>query len=129
MTKGYFEYNEKATYVITDNNITSNWEYIYQNSRILLIVDQNGLVNAQINPPNGIMLFKRELNERFSKWLTYFKVNGKLYNNFGNPIKNDEKLKVKITFSPEKAEYRLEYTDFILTTEVFIASKSADIIV
>ncbi|MEG1886746.1 MAG: hypothetical protein RR177_01345 [Oscillospiraceae bacterium] len=133
---GRFLTEKPASYEITSLDMEVPWEYIYQNRDVLLRVDQFGPVNSQAIPPQDIMLFKREKDDRFSKWLTWISCdkinNGVPFTNFfrpvvsGNPeIKPD---KLSITFAPEQATYYYEYQGVSVTTRFFIPNEGTDIV-
>lgn len=55
--------NEPGGYRIEKLPDAGNYEYIYKNDEILVKVDQYGIVTAEINPPVGEAVFKREERE------------------------------------------------------------------
>ena len=61
---GRFEEDRKAAFTIESADLPAPWEVIYQNRQILVRVDQHGPVYAQVDPPSGIMLFRREHFQR-----------------------------------------------------------------
>ena len=126
--RGFFK--DKGTYVITDDDMDSPWEYIYQNSDILLRVDQNGPVNVQSKPPSDIFLFKREFTEKYSKWLVYIRDGEKIYCNLRRPefISLSNRPKISVEFSPECAVYEYAYGELKTKTEFFIPKAGAQVI-
>ena len=56
---GYFG-KELGAYTITELPKIGLYEYIYKNGEVLLKLDQFGFQTAQIDPPVGEALFKRE---------------------------------------------------------------------
>lgn len=67
---GYFD-SEPGCYCITRKNVPTSWDYLYKNERLLMLVDQNGPVKAQIDPPSGIVVFRREAQQNCSPWLVW----------------------------------------------------------
>jgi len=133
---GRFHTQQPASYTITDRSMQVPWEYIYQNRDMLLRVDQYGPVNAQANPPQDIMLFKRERDDKFSKWLFWLQCdnlnNGLPFTNFWGPtvggapnLKPDE---TSITFHPEQAIYQYRVGALRMTTTLFVPRAGADIV-
>lgn len=118
--KEYGFFGEKAgSYVITKLPPAGNYEYIYTNENMLVRLDQFGISFVQINPPTGDNVFMRESREEFSPVKTYFCKGRKVYNNF-DVFSAD---KIKITFSPEKAEYLLTFGKLDVKTEIFLTEK------
>ena len=66
-TYGHFDTDESASYTLKEGDkLKAPWYYVYTNRKILLYVDQNGPVKIQYQPPNGILLIKREIGENQS---------------------------------------------------------------
>jgi len=109
------------------------WYYIYSNREVLLYVDQNGPVKVQYQPPNGILVFKREMGENQSKWQVWVSsstVNGGIpVSNFASPELNcfGEKPKSTINWTPEKAVYTLEYENATIITELSVPCANATV--
>jgi len=96
-----------------------NYEYIYKNDEILVKVDQYGIVTAQINPPVGEAVFKREEREVASPVKVYFSDGEKVFNNFDVLCAD----KLAIDFLPEKSTYRLTFGKTEVVTELFVTEK------
>lgn len=96
-----------------------NYEYIYKNDEILVKVDQYGIVTAQINPPVGEAVFKREEREVGSPVKAYFSDGENIFNNF-DALRADN---VMIEFLPEKSTYRLTFGKTKVITELFVTEK------
>jgi hypothetical protein len=130
---GRFNQSREASYVIDTLNLPVPWEFIYQNGRILLKVDQFGPVYAQADPPSDIMLFKRDPMQKYSSWLVWIKSpafsKGPFCNFFrpnllgGSPDVVPENL--RITYSPEAAVYSFDYEGLSVRTELFCAFERA----
>ena len=116
---GKFE-NQLATYTIEKLPEVGSYEYIYKNDKLLLKVDQFGIITAQIDAPTGEAIFKREERENFSPSLVYISDGKNIFNNFDCYKAN----KIKITYSPEKAKYVLTFGDIDVITELFVAESS-----
>ena len=115
---GYFM-EALGGYALTEFPKVGNYEYIYKNDELLLKVDQYGVQTCQINPPVGIALIKRERRELHSPIRVYFSFAGKTYHNFdGFSAKN-----VEISFTPEKAEYLLNFGEISVKTELLTPVK------
>ena len=125
---GQFSDEEKATFTIKKLNLPTPWEYIYQNRKMLLKVDQHGPVYAQAYPPNDIMLFTRDKFQRYSSWLVWLNspsfTDGAFTNFYrptlggANPAAEPDEL--EITFSPTRAIYKIESQGLRCQTEFFI---------
>jgi hypothetical protein len=84
-----FDTKEAASFTIKTLNLPSSWEFIYQNRKMLLKVDQFGPIYAQLNPPSDIMLFRREAFQKNSSWLFWLKsdsFDGEIITNFFRPL-------------------------------------------
>ncbi len=97
-----------------------NYEYIYKNDEILVKVDQYGIITAQINPPVGEAVFKREEREVGSPVKAYFSDGESVFNNF-DVLRAD---KLMIDFLPEKSIYRLTFGKTEVVTELFVTEKN-----
>ncbi len=97
-----------------------NYEYIYKNDEILVKVDQYGIITAQINPPVGEAVFKREEREVGSPVKVYFSDGESVFNNF-DVLRAD---KLTIDFLPEKSTYRLTFGKTEVVTELFVTEKN-----
>lgn len=97
-----------------------NYEYIYKNDEILVKVDQYGIITAQINPPVGEAVFKREEREVGSPVKVYFSDGESVFNNF-DVLRAD---KLTIDFLPEKSIYRLTFGKTEVVTELFVTEKN-----
>lgn len=131
---GHYDDENKAGYVITDpNGINGSWFYIYDNREILLYVDQNGPVKVQYQPPNGILVFKREMGENQSKWQVWVSsssINGGVpVSSFGSPELNctGEKPEREVRWTPEKATYISKYKNATIQTEICVPFDTATI--
>ncbi len=131
---GHFDLDKKAGYTITDGDkLHSPWYYVYNNTKLLLYVDQNGPVKIQYQPPKGILVIKREIGETQSKWLTWVQsedLNGGVaVNNFNSPKLdcNGEKPKHTVSFTPEIATYVSEYRNAVIKTEIFMPYDKATV--
>ncbi len=132
-TYGHFNIDEKASYTLTDGQkLKSPWYYVYSNRKILLYVDQNGPVKVQYQPPNGILVIKREMGENQSKWQVWVQsdqLNGGIaVSNFGTPdLRHGKRADVKAKWTPEKAIYTVKYDNADITTEIFVPSDKATV--
>ena len=131
---GHFNLDRKAGYTLTDRkSLKGPWYYVYSNRKVLLYVDQNGLVKMQYQPPNGILVFKRETGENQSKWQVWISSdainNGIPVSNFGNQTldKKEEETKVEILWMPEKAIYITKYANADIVTEIFVPYDKATV--
>ncbi len=107
------------------------WYYVYTNRKILLYVDQNGPVKLQYQPPNGILVFKREMGENQSKWQVWVQSkdlnSGVPVSNFCSPNLRYDLPKPKFTskWTPERAIYTASYDNADIVTEIFVPSDKA----
>lgn len=118
-TYGYFE-EHLGGYTITELPKVGLYEYIYKNEEMLLKIDQFGLQTAQICPPVGAALFKREKREIGSPATVYFDFGTGVLNTF-DVFKTDG---LRITFLPEKATYFLRFGNLLVKTEVFVTAQN-----
>ncbi len=119
---------EKGSFTLETLNLPAPWEYIYQNRRMLLKVDQHGPVYAQAEPPGDIMLFRRDPFQRYASWLVWlsspsFKRGS--FTNFFRPLQGeaDPAAKPEIyraSFLPHKASYLVENEGLRVVTEFFL---------
>lgn len=120
MSGNYGKFSKKSGgYRIEKLPDAGNYEYIYKNDEILVKVDQYGIVTAQINPPVGEAVFKREEREVGSPVKVYFSDGENVFNNF-DVLRAD---KLTIDFLPEKSTYRLTFGKTEVVTELFVTEK------
>ncbi len=127
MKNGYFDKERGGGFVITNPDIKYSYEYNLVSEDILLTLDQNGPIKAQARPPEDLVLFRREYGEKLSKWLTFIKVNGKIYSSFARPS-IEKPLKTEISYLPERVRYYYEYDGLNLCTELFIPKSGSDVV-
>lgn len=121
MGENYGEFSKKpGGYRIEKLPEAGNYEYIYKNDEILVKVDQYGIITAQINPPVGEAVFKREEREVGSPVKVYFSDGESVFNNF-DALRAD---KLTIDFLPEKSIYRLTFGKTEVVTELFVTEKN-----
>lgn len=121
MNENYGKFSKKTGgYRIEKLPEAGNYEYIYKNDEILVKVDQYGIITAQINPPVGEAVFKREEREVGSPVKVYFSDGESVFNNF-DVLRAD---KLTIDFLPEKATYRLTFGKTEVVTELFVTEKN-----
>lgn len=95
--------NELGGYMIDKLPDAGNYEYILKNDEILIKLDQYGIITAQINPPVGEAVFKREEREIGSPVKVLISDGEKVYDNFG--VLSADKL--MIDFLPSLSTYSL----------------------
>lgn len=110
---GFFN-KELGCYTLTSFPTVGSYEYIYKNDELLVKVDQYGFQTCQINPPMGVALVKRERREIASPIRVYFSFNGKTHHNFDGFMAKA----VKISFTPQKATYLLDFGEISVNTEI-----------
>lgn len=121
MGENYGKFSKKpGGYRIEKLPEAGNYEYIYKNDEILVKVDQYGIITAQINPPVGEAVFKREEREVGSPVEVYFSGGESVFNNF-DALRAD---KLTIDFLPEKSIYRLTFGKTEVVTELFVTEKN-----
>lgn len=121
MDENYGKFSKKpGGYRIEKLPEAGNYEYIYKNDEILVKVDQYGIITAQINPPVGEAVFKREEREVGSPVKAYFSDGESVFNNF-DVLRAD---KLTIDFLPEKSIYRLTFGKTEVVTELFVTEKN-----
>lgn len=121
MGENYGKFSKKpGGYRIEKLPEAGNYEYIYKNDEILVKVDQYGIITAQINPPVGEAVFKREEREVGSPVKVYFSDGESVFNNF-DVLRAD---KLTIDFLPEKSTYRLTFGKTEVVTELFVTEKN-----
>ncbi len=120
MIEKYGEFSEKlGGYKIEKLPDAGNYEYIYKNDEILVKVDQYGVITAQINPPVGEAVFKREERELGSPVKVCISDGENVFGNF-DALRSDS---VMIDFLPEKSTYSLTFGKTKVVTEVYVAEK------
>lgn len=125
---GRFRTTPRAAFTIQTLNLPTSWEYIYQNRKLLLKVDQFGPLYAQADPPSDIILFRREPFQRWSSWLVWLRSDAFACTAFPNYFRpgphtanpSAQPDAVEITFSPTAATYTLEYEGVRCVTELFV---------
>jgi len=132
---GHFVAGESAAYEITTPNLPQGWEYIYQNRKLLLKVDQFGPVYAQVNPPGDIILIRREPFQRSSSWLCWIRsplLKDRMLTNFfrpnmgfGDPAALPDDYRVH--FTPTMAVYEWEYRGLACRSELNLAADAPSI--
>ena len=121
MGENYGKFSKKpGGYRIEKLPEAGNYEYIYKNDETLVKVDQYGIITAQINPPVGEAVFKREEREVGSPVKAYFSDGESVFNNF-DVLRAD---KLTIDFLPEKSTYRLTFGKTEVATELFVTEKN-----
>ena len=121
MSENYGKFSKKpGGYRIEKLPDAGNYEYIYKNDETLVKVDQYGIITAQINPPVGEAVFKREEREVGSPVKAYFSDGESVFNNF-DVLRAD---KLTIDFLPEKSIYRLTFGKTEVVTELFVTEKN-----
>ncbi len=127
---------QTAGFRILTPNLPSAWEYIYQNSDLLLKMDQYGPVYAQHSPPGGIQLFRRENGQRFSPWNIWLKAEqinqGQPFSAFFRPALGNDPTALpqnyEVIFRPESALYRIQLDDLTVETEFLIPPSGCEIV-
>ena len=124
---GHFEEDQPASFTLDTLNLPAPWEYIYQNRRLLLKVDQYGPVYTQVDPPSDIVLFRREPFGAYSPWLVWLRSEafraGPFTNFFRPNFAADPAAapeKTVVTYSPAKATYAIEQDGVRCVTELFL---------
>ncbi len=131
---GAFDTDTPAGYTLTaGEKLRGPWYYIYNNRKLLLYVDQNGPVKIQYQPPNGILVLKREMGENQSKWQVWVHspdLNaGVPVSNFNSPsLRYDlKKPEFEVNWAPEKAIYCAKYDTADIITEIFMPADKATV--
>lgn len=130
---GQFDPRRQATFKILNPSLPAAWEYIYQNRRLLLRVDQHGPVYAQAEPPSDILLFRREAFQAFSSWLVWIRLPGREPDGFTNfwrpavgpadPRRAPERFEV--CYTPAAAIYTVVHRGIRCVTELFVPPDQA----
>ena len=131
---GHYDLDKKAGYTLTaSDKLIASWNYVYQNRKILLYVDQNGPVKIQYEPPSGILVAKRELGETESKWQVWVQSedlnDGIPVSNFNSPKFNCKMTKPEysITWTPSTATYTSKYENVDIITEILVPHNKATV--
>ncbi len=131
---GSYDLDNPGGYRLTKGHrLSSPWYYILNNRKTLLYLDQNGPCKMQYQPPNGILVFKRELGEKQSKWQTWISspdINGGVpFSNFNSPRLScdTEGFDLKVNWYPERAVYTLKVPKALVTTEIFMPTDTATV--
>ena len=133
-TYGHFNLDVPAGYTLTNRDkLKSPWYYVYCNKKVLLYVDQNGPVKVQYQPPNGILVIKRDMGENQSKWQVWVQSEdlnkGVPVSNFGTPsLRYDlDKPETEVNWTPEKSIYKTKYDKAEIITEIFVPIDKATV--
>ncbi len=111
---------EYGCYEITELPKVGSYEYILKNEELLIKLDQFGLIMAQINPPIGEALVKREKRETSSPIQVYFETDGKIFHNFD--VFHADKL--NIVYRPHVASYTLLFGTLEVITDIMLVGES-----
>ncbi len=126
---GYGHFSEEpASFVIDSPDLPVGWDYVYQNRKMLLRVDQHGPIYAQADPPNDIMLFRREGFQRDSSWLVWLRSDDfkcGAFSNFLRPNMSNLELGIKpdifrVTYAPSSVLYEVELEGVSVCTRFFL---------
>lgn len=117
--------NELGGYMIDKLPDAGNYEYILKNDEILIKLDQYGIITAQINPPVGEAVFKREEREIGSPVKVLISDGEKVYDNFG--VLSADKL--MIDFLPSLSTYSLTFGETVVKTDILVPEKGKRFIV
>lgn len=117
--------NELGGYMIDKLPDAGNYEYILKNDEILIKLDQYGIITAQINPPVGEAVFKREEREIGSPVKVLISDGEKVYDNFG--VLSADKL--TIDFLPSLSTYSLTFGETVVKTDILVPEKGKRFIV
>ena len=131
---GYGHFGEEpASFVIESPDLPAGWDYVYQNRKMLLRVDQHGPIYAQADPPNDIMLFRREGFQRDSSWLVWlcsddFKC--RAFSNFLRPNMSNHESGIKpdvfrVTYAPASVLYEVGIEGVSVCTRFFLPPDSS----
>ncbi|QMV43990.1 GH36-type glycosyl hydrolase domain-containing protein [Cohnella cholangitidis] len=132
--KGYgrFLEEEKAGFELNSIHTPTSWDYIYQNRKLLLRVDQYGLSYAAAHPPVDIVMMMRDRFQKHSVWMTWYQseqftspFNNFYYPNQGSPL--NEPSHHAVRFTPSAAIYTVENEGLRSITEVFVPKDDAAI--
>ena len=117
--------NELGGYMLDKLPDAGNYEYILKNDEILIKLDQYGIITAQINPPVGEAVFKREEREIGSPVKVLISDGEKVYDNFG--VLSADKL--TIDFLPSLSTYSLTFGETVVKTDILVPEKGKRFIV
>ena len=125
---GHFEDRQEAGFTITSPDLPTGWDYVFQNRKLLLRVDQHGPIYAQVDPPSGIILFRRDQFQRDSSWLVWLNspaFTGGGFTNFFRPLLSASDAGARpedfrVSYSPSGVEYRVQHQGVRCVTELFL---------
>jgi cellobiose phosphorylase len=133
---GGFSESNRGTFKINTIHLPTTWDFIFQNRKILLRVDQLGVDYAQAFPPSDVMLFRRDGYQKSSAWMTWFASShfsdGAFTNffhpNLGAKHPNTSPEKFEVIYSPSHASYLLEHEGIRVFSKIFVPSEETAIV-
>jgi cellobiose phosphorylase len=125
---GEFSDSHRASFKINTLHLPTAWDFIYQNRKILLRVDQSGIDYAQAFPPSDVMLFRRDQYQKSSVWMTWFAsplFEESAFTNFFRPNlgarhPGTSPDKFEVIYAPSHAAYILEHEGLRVVTKIFV---------
>lgn len=122
--------DEKAGFRVDRFHLEEPWSYIYTTDTILLRVDQRGPDYAQLEPPGGTVLFKRERFQTWPSWFVWVKTGeGRAFSNFYHPVVGmppaAEPEEFHCHYTPESAVYAVTQDSIRCTTTLFVPERDA----
>jgi cellobiose phosphorylase len=119
--ENYGSFKEGASFELKTQKLPALWDYIYQNRKILVRLDQFGLSYSQAYPPKDIIMFRRDRFEKMSVWTTWVSTDAEgsePFYNFDGTHTDD----YSAIYSPEKAVYTVKKDGITVETEIFVPS-------
>ena len=108
-------------------HLDERWPYIFANPRMLLRVDERGPDYAQIDPPSGAVLFRRERFQDYPSLLVWISVDGgEPFCCFGRPGPEPEQFCCE--YSPEEALYTVVRDGVRVETGLFVPEGESAIV-
>lgn len=107
--------------------LEERWPYIFANTRMLLRVDERGPDYAQLDPPSGTVLFRRERFQEYPSLLVWISVEGgEPFCCFGRPGPEPEEFSCE--YAPDAVTYLVARDGVRVETGLFVPGGSAAIV-
>ncbi|MGQ9454369.1 MAG: GH36-type glycosyl hydrolase domain-containing protein [Armatimonadota bacterium] len=131
---GLGEFTEqKCGFRIYRYHLDEPWSYLYVTPNILLKLDQRGPDYIQLQPPSGIVLFRRERYQQYPPLLIWIRTeNGRAFTNFWQPLVEFQNSREPEHFECEyqisSAVYRIAHDNIRVETELFVPPEESAVV-
>lgn len=125
---------EKSGFRTEKYHLEEPWGYIFATPLMLLRVDQRGPVYAQLAPPGGTVLFRRERHQSVPSCFTWIKTGeARAFTNFYHPVvgftPHEEPQEFFCEYTPARALYHVMQDSMLCETEIFVPEDEAAVVI